>query len=306
MSKELGLGKVSKGAFERLVAPHLPLESPPQLDGGRIWVEGETIVAHSPSIGLPLQALGFFALHYAATNVACRFGVPRWLVAGIYLPLGSREEELETIAKQLGAEAKRYGVKVVAGQTATYYGLQIPLLTATCLGPPISKPPPPTPGDQVALAGLLGGEALWLKTLAGEAQAEVDWRRLTPLPAALALNSLEEVRLLHDVSEGGLKGALLELAQGLGCGLELSTENLKYHPGAEGLGEDLLKAPTYGTLLVVAQRGALPRIEETLKPLGLPLAPLGSLVEGQGVTLDGEEISEAGRGGIDELYGRVT
>ena len=62
----------------------------------------------------------------------------------------------------MGDEAKKYGVIVTAGQTATYYGLEIPLLTSTCIGEEIRPPSKPVNGDRVLIIGEVGGEAVWL------------------------------------------------------------------------------------------------------------------------------------------------
>lgn len=118
----LGLGKVRNEVLRRSVFPFVPLDRELSLDGGFMELKGRTAVAHSPSIGVPLNSLGFFAFHYAAPNVACLFARPRHLVVGIYLPLKTKEEDLRIIVKGLGEEAKKYGVSVTAGQTATYYG----------------------------------------------------------------------------------------------------------------------------------------------------------------------------------------
>ena len=69
MTSELGLGKVSKEVFRRSVQPYLPMDEA-ELDGATLELTHRTVVAHSPSIGVPLEALGFFAFHYAASNVA--------------------------------------------------------------------------------------------------------------------------------------------------------------------------------------------------------------------------------------------
>ena len=140
MSEVLGLGKVSREVFERSVLPYIPLDGELELDGATVRLTNRTVIAHSPSIGVPLKALGFFAFHYAASNVACRFGRPTHMITGIYLPLKTREGDLKTIAKSIGDEAKKYGVKIAAGQTATYYGLEIPFVSTTCIGEQITKP----------------------------------------------------------------------------------------------------------------------------------------------------------------------
>ncbi|MCW4048719.1 MAG: AIR synthase related protein, partial [Candidatus Bathyarchaeota archaeon] len=178
MSGELGLGKVTREVFKRSVLPYIPVGKAIEIDGATISLTENTVVAHSPSIGVPTEALGFFAFHYAASNVACRFGKPNHLVMGIYLPLKTKEEELKIIAKSLGDEAKKYNVAVSAGQTATYYGLDIPLVTATCMGEAIRTPLHPKKGDRVAIVGEIGKEGAWLEKIA-QGQGKNEWRKFT-------------------------------------------------------------------------------------------------------------------------------
>jgi predicted fused transcriptional regulator/phosphomethylpyrimidine kinase len=74
MSGVLGLEKVSKEVLGRSVLPYIPVDDELELDGATIRLPDRIVVAHSPSIGVPLEALGFFAFHYAATNVVALSG----------------------------------------------------------------------------------------------------------------------------------------------------------------------------------------------------------------------------------------
>lgn len=302
MSGALGLGKVSREVLRRSVFPFLPLEDEPALDGGAVELRGRTVVAHSPSIGVPLEALGFFAFHYAASNVASLLARPRHLVTGIYLPLRTKEEDLRTIAKGLGDEARRYGVKVAAGQTATYYGIEIPLVTATCLGEPVRHPERPQRGDLVVVVGAVGGEALWLKALS-EGCADERWRGFTPLPAALRLQEVEGVKLMHDVSEGGVKGALQEIADAVSLRFEIDSRRVPYAEGVESLGQDVLRASTYGALIVVADGGAMEEVSRACGEVGYPCATVGVVRAGTGAYVDGVKVEVLERIALDELYG---
>jgi len=302
MTCVLGLGKVNREVLGRSVFPFIPLEGKPALDGGAIQLRGRTIVAHSPSIGVPLDSLGFFAFHYAASNVACLFARPRHLVTGIYLPPRTREEDLRTIAKGLGDEARRYGVNVAAGQTATYRGIETPLVTATCLGEPARRPQQPREGDVVAVVGAVGGEALWLKLLS-EGCDDERWRMFTPLPAALRLQKVEGVKLMHDVSEGGVKGALHELAEAMDLRMEVESGRVTYAEGVEELGQDVLRAPTYGVLIVIVDPGGLDEVSKACRAVGYPCAAVGAVLAGAGVYVDGAKVEGLKRTPLDELYG---
>ncbi len=305
MSNRLGLGKVTREVFNRSVLPFIPVEKEIELDGATTSLSGETVIAHSPSIGVPVEALGFFAFHYSASNVASKFGKPTHLISGIYLPLRSTEEELQVIAKSLGDEAKRYGVTITAGQTATYYGIDIPLLTATCMGNSIRAPEKVGSGDKLLIVGEVGGEAVWLSKLSHGEKTDI-WKRFTPLPAILALQNVSGVKLMHDVSEGGVIGSLLEIAVNNSYGLKASSTAVTLYRGAGSLEGDILRAPTYGALIVIAEKNALQDIQCKCSELGLPVNVLGDVVAERGLVFDNQIITEQERINLDEIYGSFT
>jgi hydrogenase maturation factor len=301
----LGLGKVSREVLERSVFPHLPLTDGRRLDGGIVRCQGEIVVAHSPSIGVPMESLGFFGFHYAASNVAARFARPKHLVTGLYLPIGSRERDLETITRGLGDEARKYSVTVAAGQTATYAGVGAPFVTATCFGERERVPVDPSPGDTVYVIGEVGGEATWLRDLSTGAGSDA-WKIFTPLPVMLRLQRVDGVALMHDVSEGGVKRALQEVSEALGMRLDVDSKGIFFADGVKSLGEDPLRLPTYGTMIALAGSGAGEAIEEVCGELGVPCSIVGLVEEGHGLVVGGEEVGQLERVDLDWLYGSFS
>lgn len=305
MTDVLGLGKVSREVFNRCVLPYIPVEKEIELDGATTNLTGETVIAHAPSIGVPTEALGFFAFHYSASNVASKFGKPTHLISGIYLPLRSTEENLQTIAKSLGDEAKKYGVTITAGQTATYYGVEIPLLTATCLGQRTKSPAEVEVGDKLLLVGEVGGEAVWLDKISRSEKTGM-WKKFTPLPQILALQEVSGVKLMHDVSEGGVKGSLLEIVVNNSYGLSASSDGVVLYDGADGLQGDIMRAPTYGALIVIAMPDTVAEVQGRCSQLGVPCSVIGEVVSERGLNFDGEPVSEQERIDLDEIYGSFT
>jgi hydrogenase maturation factor len=300
--RRLGLGKVSRDVLERSVYRHLPMAGAPRLDGGVVRCQGEVVVAHSPSIGVPLESLGFFAFHYGASNVAALSARPKHLVAGIYLPVGSEERDLEIVARVLGGEARRYGVTVVAGQTATYAGIEAPFVTATCLGEKVGTPVDPAPGDVVYVIGEVGGEAMWLKELSMGVAGD-EWRRFTPLPVMLRLHGIDGVALMHDVSEGGVKRALLEVSESLGVRLDVATYDVRLAEGVLSLREDPLRLPTYGVMIALARSDAREAVEGACAELDVPCSRVGVVEAGEELIVDGKAVEHLERVDLDRLYG---
>lgn len=300
MERELGLGKVSKEIFSRSVLPYISVDDV-GLDGTIIKLSDKTVIAHSPSIGVPPEPLGFFAFHYAASNVACKFGKPTHLITGIYLPLKTKEKDLKTIAKTLSEEAKKFNVKIVAGQTATYAGLEIPFITTTCLGEQIKAPDRPESGDYVFLIGEIGKEAVWLKKLSENISSNA-WKELTPLPLICDLQKIDGIKLMHDVSEGGVKGALFEVTQNLTLGLDFCSKNVKYAQNAKEI-PNVLSAPTYGVLIVVVKPSSIDLVQTVCDENKIPYTIIGALTNNSDFVIDGEKVTKQERIALDELYG---
>jgi predicted fused transcriptional regulator/phosphomethylpyrimidine kinase/hydrogenase maturation factor len=297
----LGLGKVSKEIFDRSVRPFLPIEKL-ELDGTIIDLKRNTVIAHSPSIGVPLEALGFFAFHYSASNVASKFGKPKYMITGLYLPLKTKEKDLKIISENLGREARKYGVKIIAGQTATYSGLEIPLITSTCLGEQVREPIKPEIGDRVLIIGEVGYEGIWLDELSRGVK-DRDWKQYTPLPIALKLQSCQEVKVMHDVSEGGVKGALLEIVESLNVGIEVDSTGIKFAKSLEEKKGDPLRSPSYGTLITITSKDGVKKVREICKSIGYSLSNIGRISKEKILLVDKEQVIEQKRVLLDEIYG---
>ncbi len=191
-----------------------------------------------------------------------------------------------------------------AGQTATYYGLEIPLLTATCFGESLRDIGEPEPGDAVAVMGEVGGEGAWLKAVSGGVKSD-DYRRFTPLHSILALQGCPYIKLMHDVSEGGVKGGLYEVQDAHKVRVVVDSESLNViKEVAEGDG-DPLRAPSYGALIAVIDGGGIDEIRLLCEEHGIPFAAAGRVAEGRGLFVDGVEVTEQKRVELDELYGSL-
>jgi predicted fused transcriptional regulator/phosphomethylpyrimidine kinase len=154
----------------------------------------------------------------------------------------------------------------------------------------------------VLLVGEVGGEAVWITGLSRGAE-DGGWRDFTALPKIRAISDIGGVKLLHDVSEGGVKGALGEVLRSLKLGLNFDSSDVAYARGAQRLEQDILRAPTYGTLIVIVDPSSVDEVKKRCGKIGANVSVLGPLLEKEGLMVDGKKVEEQARIEIDELYG---
>jgi predicted fused transcriptional regulator/phosphomethylpyrimidine kinase/hydrogenase maturation factor len=263
----------------------------PELDANE--VDG-LLAAVNPAVGVPDELLGFFAFHYSASNVAVAFGKPEFALLDLVLPPGYPEEKALSIVRAFASECRRYSVKLVGGHTGRYEGAEYPIASSTVLGRRAKVRRAPEEGDEVYLVGVVGAEAAWL------AGAEVKVEELTPLPKALKLHGAERLKLLHDVSEGGLLGALLEVSAFYRRVLSVERGRVPIHPRAPKL-EEPLSLPSYGALVAVAEEGS--RLEDFCEKEAVECRLIGWVGgKGVGVEVDGVLLRAAPQSELVALY----
>ncbi|MBC8498432.1 hypothetical protein H8D40_05540 [Candidatus Bathyarchaeota archaeon] len=108
---------------------------------------------------------------------------------------------------------------------------------------------------------------------------------------------------MHDVSEGGVKRALLEVTSANDCRIDVDSALIEYADGAEALDLDVLRAPTYGALIVVVDPDNSARVQDVCSELDVPASDAGVVSEGEGLYIDDERVQVGHRMAIDEVYG---
>lgn len=291
------LGKLTLNELDRWVYKYFGKDKKPTIDAG-IFGEGY-VVAHDPAIGTPIESIGFFAFHYPAADVASKFGIPKHLIVGIYLPTDHRIKDVENIARGIAEESRKYGVDVIAGHTGFYKGIVSPLVASTCIGKVVRHGGRIGVGDKVVQFGVVGIEAMWLKDMTEEGKSDIDYRDLTPLDTILDLHDVDGIKLIHDVGEGGIATALYEVSWEKGIGISISSENLIIHRDMSSYPSDILYAPSYGVVVAIVDK------ESDLSALPRPFSLIGEVIKDKSLVVDGETVEKVKRTRFDELYGEI-
>jgi hydrogenase expression/formation protein HypE len=321
MLKTLPVGKLSPDLLRSLLA-QAPAGDARVLLGPGIGMDcavidhGETLLVYkSDPITFATDEIGWYAVQVNANDIATTGAVPRWMLATLLLPEGETTQAMvEKIGRQIFAACREIGVTLVGGHTEITGGLKRPVLVGTLIGEVerdrLVTPRGAQPGDRVLLTKGVPIEATAL--LAREfpemlrsvlSEAEIGQARdflyhpgISVLRDAQVATRSGGVTAMHDPTEGGLAGALWELAEASQHSLSIDTQAVPVLPLAQRictvLGIDPMAAIASGALLLTAPIEQAPKIRRALESEGLACTEIGGVEIGPPVVW---RITPAGR-----------
>ena len=288
------LGKISPEFFERVIRPHLGAPSDrvrvgPQhgVDFGVVEVAEGIVMALTtdPLFVVPQygwERAAWFAVHILASDAATS-GLPlSFATFDLNLPPSMTEREMEALWRAIHRECSKLGLSIVTGHTARYEGCSFPMVggaTFAALGSAQKyvTPAMAEPGDEVIVTkgpaiettGLFGAtfpgkieEALGTETARQANQLFEKMSVVEDCRTVAAIGVRQRgVTAMHDATECGLFGGLVELAQASGVGLKIDKSSIRF--------------PTWSPecVSISALILTLPSARELWSPPASPIAP---------------------------------
>ncbi|WP_394738912.1 HypE family hydrogenase expression/formation protein [Natronococcus roseus] len=319
------LGKIDRQFFESRIAPNLGAERDDVVlgpshgvDFGVIDVGERALVTATDPVSI-LPALGLeraarFALDLILADVAVSAIPPSHLSICFTLPETMSDEAFGTVWETIHEECADLGVAVVTGHTARYSDPSHPWIgAATAMGvgdhAAIVRPDGARAGDRLLLTTGPAVESVGLlSTLFPEelelpdaviADAQERLEEVHCVRDALTAAAAGPVRAMHDVTEGGLAGALNEMATGAGARFEIDRAAVPIRPGVaevcEHLEIDPWAATSCGSLVIAVDPGGVDVVREALEERGTVVADIGRVETSSdgdegGVLADGERL----------------
>ena len=312
-------GKIPPEAFETLIAPHLGAARPEVLQGprpgtdaavirigaGRVMTVTTDPLSLIPALGPEVSAR--LACHLLATDAWTSGIPPAYVTHSFHLSPTLDAGRLEAYVKTLHAEWNALGVAVVAGHTGHYDGCELTIVGAGTvigvgdegryIGPSFVQV-----GDQVIVTKGCAIEAtavaahLFPKRLAAVLDEEALDRARDSITQVSAVEDCRAlVRLgvrdrgvscMHDATEGGVLGGLVELARATGHDLRIDRARIPLSSEARGacevFGIDPYWALSEGTLIATLRPGFSIEALGALDDAGIPAAVVGEVMRGHG------------------------
>lgn len=246
-------------------------------------------------------------IQMCANNLAAGGVLPTAAMLTLLLPEGAEEGLVRNLMSQAGEKCRELSVEIAGGQTRVLAAVSAPVVTVTMTGnlaPGAGFFAGAAPGQDVVVSkwiGLQGTAELAERKREGllerypaylvEEAAGFDCYLSVIPEAATAIKS--GVCSMHDVSQGGIFGALWEMAERAGVGLTIDMRKLPLRQETvevcEYCGENPYTLLSGGSLLMTAEDGQ--KLVQALAAEQIPAAVVGKITPGRDrILLNGEEI----------------
>jgi hydrogenase expression/formation protein HypE len=317
-------GKLNWDILQRLIKKNSGAERAEVLKSGSIGedcavlkMNDGLIVMSTDPVTAATNGLGNIALHININDIATTGAEPLGVLVTILAPKGSTFGDIETVMKDISREARLMNVQVMGGHTEVTDAVNRMVVSLTAVGVVSEDELITTSGAKVGDSIIvtkslcLEGTSIIAKDFPDRSREVLTEEELKEAENyALELSVLKEGMLLkglassmHDITEGGVLGALWEMAQASGTGFlvreDLMPVRRVTRKLCESFGLDPLRLISSGSMLI-AVRDADEAVRR-LEAAGIAATVIGRVTEGRGILVAEEEI-EVIPPARDEIY----
>ncbi len=322
------IGKVSENVLKRTILKGIKNTREEVIIGAALGEdcavlalkEDEVFVTSTDPITGTATDIGRLAVHVAVNDLAAEGAEPIGLLCTALLPENYKESRLKIIMEQYKETCAVLGIQPLGGHTELTTAVNRPVLTVTGIGKAKKDCLTPTskakPNMDIIITKWVGLEGTSILAKAKEEEL------LTRYPRTLIedakgfdafLSVLPEARIavangavaMHDITEGGIFGALWELAQSAAVGIEVDLKKIPIRQETVEVCEFFDLNPycliSSGSMLIVAENGY--DCAKALEEQGIPAVVIGKTTDNndKAVLNEGEKrFLEAPKS--DELY----
>lgn len=329
--RELKVGKLDTELLENIVFSHIHHRREEVLVRPGVGEDCATVdfgeyecVMSTDPITAAISEIGRLAVHITCNDIASNGVEPLGIMLAVMLPVGTTDEEIEKIMKQAGEVSDSLGVEIIGGHTEITPAVNRPVIVSTAIGRALSgqsqRAENMRPGDVILMTKQAGLEGTGIIASDFEVQ----------LQAVLSESELEEAKGylrqvsvvkegvtagkigtagMHDITEGGVLGAVWELSEISGTGVQLYEDSIPVTEPTRKLcshfGIDYLRLISSGCMMIIAHPQQKEPLLQAIEAAGVPVACIGEVKDsdyGRYITLRDGSNEEIAPPSSDELY----
>ncbi len=265
------------------------------------------VISTDPITGAS-KGIGRLAVHVSCNDLASNGAEPVGVQLVMLLPEDIAEDRIREIMQEVDQGAAELGIDVLGGHTEITSLVSKPIISATAIGKALKESYVTSSGarygDDIIITKGAGIEGTAI--LANDYGEYLINKGIQPETIESAKNFFDEISVLqegllaakmgatamHDVTEGGIYGALYELAKASQLGFDLFKDQVTIRPETKAICDALKIDPlgliSSGTMLITITNGD--DLIEELKKKGILACKIGKMVHsGENLWVNGEK-----------------
>jgi hydrogenase maturation factor len=298
------LGKLTPGELQSIVFPRRGASRPDVLVRAGVGLDcavldlgGDNVVLSSDPITGAGAGAGWLAIHVGCNDVATAGAQPVGVLLTLLLSPTSPLDDARSLMSDAERAAAELGIEIVGGHSEITASVRTSLIVATAIGRVVQHrfvtPAGARPGDTLLLTKAAGleGTAILAADRADYLNDRVDpdtierarafGREISIVSEALTAAGAG-VTAMHDVTEGGVLGALTELSVAAHVGVDVDLDRVPVRPETRAICQafdvDPLALVSSGALLIATSRPK--NVSTAIHETGHDVTQIGRVVDG--------------------------
>ncbi|WZL80657.1 AIR synthase family protein [Vallitaleaceae bacterium 9-2] len=301
----MNIGKIPETVLKRSIFKQLQVKREEVLVGPGVGEDcgiveiapDEVIVLSTDPITGAAHEIGALAVHITLNDLAASGATPIGLLITLLLPDGYTEDALKVLMGEISQETQKHNVQIIGGHSEVTDAVIQPIVSVTGIGKikkeQMLRQELVKPGMDIVMSKWAGLEGTTIIANAGEALLK-EYYHSQLISRAKSFNQYlsiikesqiamkYKVYAMHDVTEGGIFGALWELGEKIDYGLTVDQSKIPVQQETVEICEYFDLNPYMligsGALLIVTEDGH--KMVEDMKQAGVLATIIGRVDEG--------------------------
>lgn len=256
------------------------------------------LVLKTDPITFATDQIGYYAVHVNANDIASSGGEPKWFLTTLLFPPDTTDDTIRGVSREIAETAEAAGITICGGHTEITAAVNQTVVCGAMAGTVpeehLKRKESVQPGNRIIMTKTAGNEGTAVlaaecsDTLSGYGVPSETLQsalrfldRLSVLPEARLARAVRGVSAMHDVTEGGVATALIEIVAPSGCGVDVDLDCIPVDPATrvlcEALGLDPLGLIGSGSLLIAAAEADSGDLLNALNAAGIAAAEIAEV-----------------------------
>ncbi|MBN1623426.1 MAG: AIR synthase family protein [Clostridia bacterium] len=267
-------------------------------------LSGDLCVVSSDPITAADENAGILSVLISLNDLAASGAEPVGVLTTVLLPANVNEEYIDRLFKNINRTCRENNIDILGGHTEVTDAVKKTIIVTTAIGRTrknsLIRSDGARAGDDILMtksAGLEGTAILCadrqkeLKEVLDEAEITKGREYISEIsvvPEGMA-SSIPGTHAMHDITEGGLLGAVWEVCRASGKGAVIYKDKIHIRPVTEKICRhynlDPLKLISSGSMLIICDRKKSNGLIEKISRLGIKCSKIGEVTNGTEIIL---------------------